>query len=186
MDTWGHQHVAWLRSIHSSIHLSIIGCVFCIAVYFSLYVFVKTFPLCSHTVLISQSFLLYPFQSLLCLLAFSLFTFLFSCHSFKKNPPHFSLTLHFFHGFLLFFPPPCPRLCLLSVSQSRIPGTLIPLCAAQCERIFNTTRIAGEETGKETELCTCQQRWCSIHKNVWTQAVNEKPCFSFWLHSVHC
>uniref|UniRef100_A0AAV2LFX7 Protein kinase domain-containing protein n=1 Tax=Knipowitschia caucasica TaxID=637954 RepID=A0AAV2LFX7_KNICA len=30
--------------------------------------------------------------------------------------------------------------------KSRIPGTVIPLCAAQCERIFNTTRTPGEET----------------------------------------
>uniref|UniRef100_A0A672JUI8 Carnitine O-palmitoyltransferase 1, liver isoform-like n=1 Tax=Salarias fasciatus TaxID=181472 RepID=A0A672JUI8_SALFA len=29
---------------------------------------------------------------------------------------------------------------------NRIPGTVIPLCAAQCERIFNTTRTPGEET----------------------------------------
>uniref|UniRef100_A0A3Q3QJU0 carnitine O-palmitoyltransferase n=1 Tax=Monopterus albus TaxID=43700 RepID=A0A3Q3QJU0_MONAL len=27
-----------------------------------------------------------------------------------------------------------------------VPGTVIPLCAAQCERIFNTTRIPGTET----------------------------------------
>uniref|UniRef100_A0A668TQW1 carnitine O-palmitoyltransferase n=1 Tax=Oreochromis aureus TaxID=47969 RepID=A0A668TQW1_OREAU len=32
------------------------------------------------------------------------------------------------------------------LKPSRIPGTVIPLCAAQCERIFNTTRIPGEET----------------------------------------
>ncbi|XP_067344440.1 carnitine O-palmitoyltransferase 1, liver isoform-like isoform X3 [Channa argus] len=32
------------------------------------------------------------------------------------------------------------------IKPSRIPGTVIPLCAAQCERIFNTTRIPGEET----------------------------------------
>lgn len=32
--------------------------------------------------------------------------------------------------------------------QSRVPGTVIPLCAAQCERMFNTTRTPGEETGK--------------------------------------
>uniref|UniRef100_A0A8C1JPL6 carnitine O-palmitoyltransferase n=1 Tax=Cyprinus carpio TaxID=7962 RepID=A0A8C1JPL6_CYPCA len=31
-------------------------------------------------------------------------------------------------------------------SFSRIPGTVIPLCAAQCERMFNTTRTPGEET----------------------------------------
>uniref|UniRef100_A0A8C9XLT5 carnitine O-palmitoyltransferase n=1 Tax=Sander lucioperca TaxID=283035 RepID=A0A8C9XLT5_SANLU len=29
---------------------------------------------------------------------------------------------------------------------NRIPGTVIPLCSAQCERLFNTTRIPGEET----------------------------------------
>uniref|UniRef100_A0A4W4EZ80 Carnitine O-palmitoyltransferase n=1 Tax=Electrophorus electricus TaxID=8005 RepID=A0A4W4EZ80_ELEEL len=33
------------------------------------------------------------------------------------------------------------------IKPSRIPGTFIPLCAAQCERIFNTTRIPGDETG---------------------------------------
>lgn len=38
----------------------------------------------------------------------------------------------------------CVFLC---VSQSRVPGTVIPLCAAQCERMFNTTRIPGDETG---------------------------------------
>uniref|UniRef100_A0A6Q2X207 carnitine O-palmitoyltransferase n=1 Tax=Esox lucius TaxID=8010 RepID=A0A6Q2X207_ESOLU len=32
------------------------------------------------------------------------------------------------------------------VKPSRVPGTVIPLCAAQCERIFNTTRTPGEET----------------------------------------
>ncbi|XP_056609303.1 carnitine O-palmitoyltransferase 1, liver isoform [Triplophysa dalaica] len=32
------------------------------------------------------------------------------------------------------------------LKPSRIPGTVIPLCAAQCERIFNTTRTPGEET----------------------------------------
>lgn len=37
------------------------------------------------------------------------------------------------------------RIC---VYQSRVPGTVIPLCAAQCERMFNTTRTPGEETGK--------------------------------------
>uniref|UniRef100_A0A671YA96 carnitine O-palmitoyltransferase n=1 Tax=Sparus aurata TaxID=8175 RepID=A0A671YA96_SPAAU len=32
------------------------------------------------------------------------------------------------------------------IKPSRIPGTVIPLCAAQCERIFSTTRTPGEET----------------------------------------
>uniref|UniRef100_A0A8C4F5K8 carnitine O-palmitoyltransferase n=1 Tax=Dicentrarchus labrax TaxID=13489 RepID=A0A8C4F5K8_DICLA len=32
------------------------------------------------------------------------------------------------------------------IKPSRIPGIGIPLCAAQCERIFNTTRTPGEET----------------------------------------
>uniref|UniRef100_A0A8C2YX77 carnitine O-palmitoyltransferase n=1 Tax=Cyclopterus lumpus TaxID=8103 RepID=A0A8C2YX77_CYCLU len=32
------------------------------------------------------------------------------------------------------------------LKPTRIPGTLIPLCSAQCERVFNTTRIPGEET----------------------------------------
>ncbi|CAL8285078.1 unnamed protein product [Merluccius merluccius] len=32
------------------------------------------------------------------------------------------------------------------LKPSRIPGTVIPLCAAQCERMFNTSRTPGEET----------------------------------------
>uniref|UniRef100_A0A8D3DZ69 Carnitine O-palmitoyltransferase n=1 Tax=Scophthalmus maximus TaxID=52904 RepID=A0A8D3DZ69_SCOMX len=40
------------------------------------------------------------------------------------------------------------------IKPSRIPGTVIPLCAAQCERIFNTARTPGEETGKETDMYT--------------------------------
>ncbi|XP_051572490.1 carnitine O-palmitoyltransferase 1, liver isoform isoform X5 [Myxocyprinus asiaticus] len=32
------------------------------------------------------------------------------------------------------------------LKPSRIPGTVVPLCAAQCERMFNTTRTPGEET----------------------------------------
>ncbi|TSL82537.1 Carnitine O-palmitoyltransferase 1, liver isoform [Bagarius yarrelli] len=32
------------------------------------------------------------------------------------------------------------------LKPSRIPGTFIPLCAAQCERLFNTTRTPGVET----------------------------------------
>ncbi|KAG7274457.1 hypothetical protein CRUP_001422, partial [Coryphaenoides rupestris] len=32
------------------------------------------------------------------------------------------------------------------LKPSRIPGTVIPLCAAQCERMFNTSRVPGEET----------------------------------------
>ncbi|XP_049419022.1 carnitine O-palmitoyltransferase 1, liver isoform-like isoform X1 [Epinephelus fuscoguttatus] len=32
------------------------------------------------------------------------------------------------------------------LQPTRIPGTVIPLCSAQCERLFNTTRIPGEET----------------------------------------
>uniref|UniRef100_A0A8C1J5C2 carnitine O-palmitoyltransferase n=1 Tax=Cyprinus carpio TaxID=7962 RepID=A0A8C1J5C2_CYPCA len=32
------------------------------------------------------------------------------------------------------------------IKPSRVPVLNVPLCAAQCERIFNTTRIPGEET----------------------------------------
>ncbi|XP_070399118.1 carnitine O-palmitoyltransferase 1, liver isoform isoform X3 [Nothobranchius furzeri] len=32
------------------------------------------------------------------------------------------------------------------LTPSRVPGTDIPLCAAQCERMFNTTRTPGAET----------------------------------------
>uniref|UniRef100_UPI003AB041B4 carnitine O-palmitoyltransferase 1, liver isoform-like isoform X2 n=1 Tax=Centroberyx gerrardi TaxID=166262 RepID=UPI003AB041B4 len=46
------------------------------------------------------------------------------------------------HAFLLYR----RKLNREEVKPSRIPGTVIPLCAAQCERIFNTTRTPGEET----------------------------------------
>ncbi|XP_060748010.1 carnitine O-palmitoyltransferase 1, liver isoform [Tachysurus vachellii] len=32
------------------------------------------------------------------------------------------------------------------LKPSRVPGTVVPLCAAQCERMFNSTRTPGEET----------------------------------------
>ncbi|KAM4531512.1 carnitine O-palmitoyltransferase 1, liver isoform 1-T2 [Odontesthes bonariensis] len=32
------------------------------------------------------------------------------------------------------------------LTPTRVPGTVIPLCAAQCERMFNTTRTPGAET----------------------------------------
>ncbi|XP_069566025.1 carnitine O-palmitoyltransferase 1, liver isoform [Brachyistius frenatus] len=32
------------------------------------------------------------------------------------------------------------------LKPSRVPGTVIPLCAAQCERMFNTTRTPGVDT----------------------------------------
>uniref|UniRef100_A0A7N6BZU4 carnitine O-palmitoyltransferase n=1 Tax=Anabas testudineus TaxID=64144 RepID=A0A7N6BZU4_ANATE len=32
------------------------------------------------------------------------------------------------------------------LNPSRVPGTVIPLCAAQCERMFNTTRTPGADT----------------------------------------
>ncbi|XP_029014143.1 carnitine O-palmitoyltransferase 1, liver isoform isoform X2 [Betta splendens] len=32
------------------------------------------------------------------------------------------------------------------LNPSRVPGTVIPLCAAQCERMFNTTRTPGDES----------------------------------------
>ncbi|XP_019906736.1 carnitine O-palmitoyltransferase 1, liver isoform isoform X2 [Esox lucius] len=50
------------------------------------------------------------------------------------------------------------------LKPSRVPGTVVPLCAAQCERMFNTTRTPGEETGNEhTHLqwnrLSCQATW---------------------------
>ncbi|KAG9342935.1 hypothetical protein JZ751_015151 [Albula glossodonta] len=35
---------------------------------------------------------------------------------------------------------------LEELKPTRVPGTVIPLCSAQCERMFNTTRIPGQET----------------------------------------
>uniref|UniRef100_A0A667XIB3 carnitine O-palmitoyltransferase n=1 Tax=Myripristis murdjan TaxID=586833 RepID=A0A667XIB3_9TELE len=46
------------------------------------------------------------------------------------------------HAFLLYR----RKLNREEIKPSRVPGTVIPLCAAQCERMFNTTRTPGEET----------------------------------------
>uniref|UniRef100_A0A671X9G1 carnitine O-palmitoyltransferase n=1 Tax=Sparus aurata TaxID=8175 RepID=A0A671X9G1_SPAAU len=37
---------------------------------------------------------------------------------------------------------------LLYRRKTRVPGTVIPLCAAQCERMFNTTRTPGDQTAR--------------------------------------
>lgn len=55
---------------------------------------------------------------------------------------------------LLSFALLCASLC---AHQSRVPGTVIPLCAAQCERMFNTTRTPGEETGNLPKLTVSPQ-----------------------------
>ncbi|XP_060884043.1 carnitine O-palmitoyltransferase 1, liver isoform-like isoform X1 [Labrus mixtus] len=46
------------------------------------------------------------------------------------------------HGFFLYR----RKLNKEELQPIRIPGTSIPLCSAQCERLFNTTRTPGEET----------------------------------------
>lgn len=46
------------------------------------------------------------------------------------------------------------RFTLVSASQSQIPGTGVPLCSAQCKRMFNTTRAPGETTGKGSDVHT--------------------------------
>ncbi len=164
---------------------------------FSFHVYVKTFPSCSHTMLISHPFLLLSFQPLFRLLNFSFIYLLGFLSLFKKK--NSTLTPHFLHCSPL-FPSLCPCLrLLLSVSQTRIPGTVIPLCAAQCERMFNTTRTPGEETGKETDMYTHIDTRCGnamfhtvliymIHDTLWTRAVNfnQKARTSFWLHSEQC
>lgn len=91
---------------------------------------------------LSHLFLSYSFQPLLRLLDFS---FLVSKHS-----PFFAWLFVSSNCCPVFFSLCTRLLLLLYVSQSRIPGTVIPLCAAQCERIFSTTRTPGEETGKAT------------------------------------
>lgn len=48
------------------------------------------------------------------------------------------------------------KYCVLSVCQTRVPGTVIPLCAAQCERMFNTTRTPGDQTGNMHTLSAAQ------------------------------
>ncbi|XP_023681837.1 carnitine O-palmitoyltransferase 1, liver isoform-like isoform X1 [Paramormyrops kingsleyae] len=45
------------------------------------------------------------------------------------------------HAFLLYR----RKLNREEIKPSRIPGTIIPLCSAQCERMFNTTRIPRKE-----------------------------------------
>lgn len=55
---------------------------------------------------------------------------------------------------LLSFGLVCASIC---AHQSRVPGTVIPLCAAQCERMFNTTRTPGEETGNLPKLTALPQ-----------------------------
>lgn len=105
--------------------------------------------------------------------------------------PSFCLTLRFLHSPLFFSLFPCLCLLLLSVSQSRIPGTVIPLCSAQCERIFNTTRTPGEETGKETDMYTHRQsdvshsadtQYC-LNMSGWLQ---QKSPHQFLTNSEHC
>lgn len=124
--------------------------------------YVKTFPTFSYHVHTMS----YLFLSPLRLLYLSLFAFFF----------------HLLFAWLHRSPMSCSsRLCLcllLSIPQSRIPGTVIPLCAAQCERIFNTTRIPGEETGKELNMYTHTQTHCAnvrLHivpiSNKWTWAI---------------
>lgn len=98
-----------------------------------------------------------------------LFSCVFSCVLIflLRHFPHV-LTPHSILTFLL----PAPFLCclapafssLLSISQSRIPGLEIPLCAAQCERIFNTTRTPGEEAGNETVIMNTH--YCNIKAQV--------------------
>lgn len=56
--------------------------------------------------------------------------------------------------YLLSFAFVCASIC---AHQSRVPGTVIPLCAAQCERMFNTTRTPGEETGNLPKLAASPQ-----------------------------
>lgn len=83
---------------------------------------------------------------------FFLFTSLLFLSPFLKT--YFAWLYIFLHCSPLFFSLRLRLRPLLYVSQSRIPGTVIPLCAAQCERMFNTTRTPGEETGKETDMDT--------------------------------
>uniref|UniRef100_A0A673YYW6 Carnitine O-palmitoyltransferase 1, liver isoform-like n=1 Tax=Salmo trutta TaxID=8032 RepID=A0A673YYW6_SALTR len=74
------------------------------------------------------------------------------------------------------------------LKPSRVPGTVIPLCAAQCERMFNTTRTPGEETGKHTcrvcvPGCTCPPKqyilflripWAKARKEYFSLGVNKR------------
>uniref|UniRef100_A0A7N6AD24 Carnitine O-palmitoyltransferase n=1 Tax=Anabas testudineus TaxID=64144 RepID=A0A7N6AD24_ANATE len=64
------------------------------------------------------------------------------------------------------------------IKPSRIPGTVIPLCAAQCERIFNTTRIPGEENGKELYMYTHLDRHIDTH-SIKSHKRNTNTCFEY-------
>ena len=60
----------------------------------------------------------------------------------------------------------------VSVCQSRVPGTVIPLCAAQCERMFNSTRTPGAETGNtRTHTHTQLHGQLHTHKQLHTHFV---------------
>lgn len=91
---------------------------------------------------------------------FTPFKLSFACLISLYLPPLFPLRLLRCSP-LFFSPRPFPFAFSSPFSQSRIPGTVIPLCAAQYERMFNTTRTPGEETGKETNMYTHIDTHCT-------------------------
>uniref|UniRef100_A0A667XSP8 Carnitine palmitoyltransferase 1C n=1 Tax=Myripristis murdjan TaxID=586833 RepID=A0A667XSP8_9TELE len=75
------------------------------------------------------------------------------------------------HAFLLYR----RKLNREEIKPSRVPGTVIPLCAAQCERMFNTTRTPGEETGNETDIqYTHTVPWAKVRKEYFSTGVNKR------------
>lgn len=127
------QYVLCVSTIRTSVFARL-DCTCITIMFFHFEVYVKTFPSCSS---LTRSFLSFT------LLDFYLFASFFSL-----------FLLDSVSSTALLCPLCCCFCLLLSISQSRIPGTVIPLCAAQCERIFNTTRTPGEETGKESNVHT--------------------------------
>lgn len=86
-----------------------------------------------------------PPQTVFHMLILILFAFHLNIHILFL--PHFCLILCSLHHF-------APRFTLVSVSQSQVPGTGVPLCSAQCKRMFNSTRAPGETTGKGNDVHT--------------------------------
>uniref|UniRef100_A0A4W5PJQ9 Carnitine palmitoyltransferase 1A2b n=1 Tax=Hucho hucho TaxID=62062 RepID=A0A4W5PJQ9_9TELE len=62
-----------------------------------------------------------------------------------------------YNGMVLFISPSH------SLSQSRVPGTVVPLCAAQCERMFNTTCTPVEEMGNHTHTHIKESQFWNLY-----------------------
>uniref|UniRef100_A0A8C6V474 carnitine O-palmitoyltransferase n=1 Tax=Neogobius melanostomus TaxID=47308 RepID=A0A8C6V474_9GOBI len=64
------------------------------------------------------------------------------------------------------------------LKPSRVPGTVIPLCAAQYERMFNTTRTPGLETGKTKEM-----HYLNIRNLEYVAVYHKGRFFRLWVYN---